>query len=431
VTTTAPNIRPAASLLMLRDGPRGVEVLMMRRPERGDNDFRSGACVFPGGVLDAADTQARRWCLGLDDATASARLGLDEGGLDWFIAAMRESFEEVGLLFVCRADGALPELTGHAAALRDWRTRMHRGEATLAQLCEAFDWRIDLRDTAFFAHWLTPVVRPKRFDTRFFVRLAPAGQQATPDLGEALELLWLTPDELLDAKRGLKLLNVTQKVLHSVHGLTSARAGYEQALARRGVKRIFPRPVRGPNGMQFVIDSDPAYAEVARLDPDGNGQLHSECLPGDVLQLSQRLWRVGGMRRNAYVVADGAGGDCALIDADADDPQQLRALAGLPLGAVRHLLFSEESSADALRRLRETFPQAQVATAPPDGLRVGAQATLRGLRSTGAAGLCWRLDEDAMLLGGDSVTLLATAQGTPGIEWLAPTRGFLVLCGGG
>jgi len=86
----AGNIRPAASVLVLRDGARGVEVLLMRRPERGDNDFRSGACVFPGGVLDAADRQAWRWCLGQDDAQASSRLGLEEGGLNYFVAALRE-----------------------------------------------------------------------------------------------------------------------------------------------------------------------------------------------------------------------------------------------------------------------------------------------------------------------------------------------------
>ena len=78
--TTGANIRPAASLLMLRDGTRGTEVLLMRRPERGDNDFRSGMCVFPGGVLDRADAQAHALCFGLDDAAASARLGLDRGG---------------------------------------------------------------------------------------------------------------------------------------------------------------------------------------------------------------------------------------------------------------------------------------------------------------------------------------------------------------
>jgi 8-oxo-dGTP pyrophosphatase MutT (NUDIX family) len=137
----AGNIRPAASVLVLRDGARGVEVLLMRRPERGDNDFRSGACVFPGGVLDAADRQAWRWCLGQDDAQASSRLGLEEGGLNYFVAALRECFEEVGLLFVCRPDGSPADLVPHAEALRDWRHRLHHGQATMAALCEAFDWQ--------------------------------------------------------------------------------------------------------------------------------------------------------------------------------------------------------------------------------------------------------------------------------------------------
>ena len=73
-------------------------------------------------------------------------------------------------------------------------------------LCQAFDWRLDLREMAYFSHWLTPVLRPKRFDTRFFVRLAPPGQTAEPDFGEALELMWLTPTQALDPARGLKLL---------------------------------------------------------------------------------------------------------------------------------------------------------------------------------------------------------------------------------
>ena len=238
------SIRAAASLLVLRDGPQGMQLLLMRRPER-DNDFRSGACVFPGGVLDRGDAELHRWCLGLDDATASARLGLERGGLDCFIAALRECFEEVGLLYVCRPDGSPADVGAHAEALHDWRHRLHQGQATLAQLCEAFDWRLDLRDMAYFAHWLTPVTRPKRFDTRFFVRLAPPGQTAQPDLGEALELMWLTPDEALDPQRGLKLLNVTQRVLHDMRGFDDARAAFDHALALRGVARIFPRPALG------------------------------------------------------------------------------------------------------------------------------------------------------------------------------------------
>ena len=168
------------------------------------------------------------------------------------------------------------------------------------------DWRLDLRDMAYFAHWLTPVIRPKRFDTRFFVRVAPAGQTAMPDMGEALELMWLTPDEALDPQRGLKLLNVTQKVLHSIAGWTSARSGFEQALALRGVRRIFPRMALGRDGPRFVIDGDAAYDEVARLDPDGRGDARCDLSPGDVVQLSPRLWRVSGASGNAYLVSDTA-----------------------------------------------------------------------------------------------------------------------------
>ena len=105
VVSAAPlPIRPAASLLVLRDAPGGVELLLMRRAER-DNDFRSGACVFPGGVLDAADRHAWRWCFGQDDPQASARLGLPQGALDYFVAALRECFEEAGLLFACDREG--------------------------------------------------------------------------------------------------------------------------------------------------------------------------------------------------------------------------------------------------------------------------------------------------------------------------------------
>jgi hypothetical protein len=142
----APNIRDAASLLVLRDGTRGVELLLMRRPER-DNDFRSGACVFPGGVLDPAERQSHAWCLGLDDATASRRLGLPGGGLDFFIAAVRECFEEVGLLYVCRPDGSAAEID--ADALDGWRGRIHaddraRFEQTLAQHLDGSEPRFEI-----------------------------------------------------------------------------------------------------------------------------------------------------------------------------------------------------------------------------------------------------------------------------------------------
>lgn len=386
----AANIRPAASVLVLRDGPRGVEVLLMRRPERGDNDFRSGACVFPGGVLDAADRDAWRWCLGQDDAQASARLGLGDGGLDYFVAALRECFEEVGLLFVCRPDGSPADLAPHADALRDWRHRLHRGEARMSELCETFDWRLDLREMAYFSHWLTPVLRPKRFDTRFFVRLAPSGQEALPDMGEALELLWLTPAEALQPQRALKLLNVTQRTLQDMRGFASARAAYEHALALRGVALHFPRPALARDGTQrFIIEDHPAYDEVARLDPDGRGDLRCELQPGDVTPLSPRLWRVGGSARHAYLVHDPLGGDWACIGGDVADTAQQQALHARADGTPRRL--------------------ADGAVEAP--LQIGPDTTLRA----GDDG--WLLVQDGLWIG--------DGPAPEGIDWIAPSQGFL------
>ncbi len=416
-TPRASNIRPAASVLVLRDGPRGVEVLLMRRPERGDNDFRSGMCVFPGGVLDRSDAQTRALCFGLDDAAASARLGVPGGGLDYFIAALRETFEEVGLLFACLPGGEPIDMAAHADTLRDWRSRLHRGEADIAQFCRAMDWRLDLRDTAYFAHWLTPVIRPKRFDTRFFLRVAPAGQTAMPDMGEALELMWLRPHEALDPQRGLKLLNVTQKVLHSIAGWTSARSGFDQAFALRGVRRIFPRMALGRDGPRFVVDGDAAYDEVARLDPDGRGDARCDLSPGDVTQLSPRLWRVSGVARNAYLVSDTARAEAAIIDADVADTAQLQALLLLATMPVQWLLFT---GIDNARRaaLQTYWPKALGAdqALADRRLKIGADCNLsRADDAAHAKG--WVLEEDAIGLG--------AIEGGRGLRWLAGPQGFM------
>lgn len=390
------NIRAAASVLVLRDGSRGLEVLLMRRPER-DNDFRSGACVFPGGVLDPGDADAHALSFGLDDAAASARLGLDAGGLDHFVAALRECFEEVGLLYACQADGTPIDIGAHADALTQWRRRLHRGEATLTQLCQAFGWRLDLREMAYFAHWLTPVTRPKRFDTRFFVRLAPPHQRAVPDLGEALELMWLTPDEALDPQRGLKLLNVTQRVLHSLRGFADARAAYGHALALRGVQRVFPRPALGRDGPRFVIESDPAYEEVARLDPEGRGDVRCDLQPGDVVQLSPRLWRISGGTGNAYVVTDLTGREALLITAQ-------------PADAVQQ------------RILQARWPQACALppSAPDRMLPLGSDSHLTVLRH-GSPGVAYVLVEDGIAIG----ELASSEAARIGVEWLAGSQGFM------
>src|SRR5438552_16249584 len=108
-TQTAENRPPrsAATLVVVRDAPAGVEVLLMLRAERGDHN--SGAWVFPGGVVDRRDRDWHGCCHGGDDLWASALLGVDSGGLDYPIATLRECFEEAGLLFAADAAGALPQ----------------------------------------------------------------------------------------------------------------------------------------------------------------------------------------------------------------------------------------------------------------------------------------------------------------------------------
>jgi 8-oxo-dGTP pyrophosphatase MutT (NUDIX family) len=409
-------------MLVLRDGARGMQLLLMRRPDR-DNDFRSGACVFPGGVLDPSDAGAQRFCFGLDDTCASARLGLPGGGLDYFVAALRECFEEVGLLFVCAVDGTAVDLRTHAEALHAWRSRLHRGEAHIAQLCAAFDWRLDLRHMAYFAHWLTPVTRPKRFDTRFFVRLAPPGQDARPDYGEALELMWLSPAEALEPQRGLKLLNVTQRVLHQLRGFAIARVAYAHALALRGVSRILPRPALGRNGARFVIQGDPAYEEVAHLDPQGRGDTRCELDPGDVVQLSPRLWRVTGAAGNAYLVVDTSRTKAALIDADVDDAAQLQALQTLAVASVSWLLFTRAGDAPAAA-LQAHWPVAQPVGLALAGrpLELGTDSTLRCVPGRDGA-LSYLLEEEHVTVGELAPAHPACTVG--GIDWLAPRQGFM------
>jgi 8-oxo-dGTP pyrophosphatase MutT (NUDIX family) len=189
--------RAAATLVVVRDAAVGIEVLLLRRAERGD--LNSGAWVFPGGMVEPGDRGVHAWCAGVDDAAASARLGLPEGGLDYYVAAVRECFEEAGLLLALDGSGAmLGERPDAASAeIAAWRGPLHRGERRLADLCAQHGLRLAMDRLVYFSHWLTPPGRPKRFDTRFFIAEAPATQVATHDDTEMVEQQWLRPADAL------------------------------------------------------------------------------------------------------------------------------------------------------------------------------------------------------------------------------------------
>ena len=193
-------VRPAATLMLVRDGADGdgpLEVLMLRRSLA--SVFMAGAYVFPGGALDAADAEMAELCEGRTDASASAVLGTDAGGLAYWVAAVRECFEEAGLLLAVDAGGELVSMADEAAAARfnAHRHALVRGERTLADICRTESLRLATDRLYYCSHWITPAPSPRRFDTRFFVAPAPTEQVPLHDEGETIANEWMRPADAL------------------------------------------------------------------------------------------------------------------------------------------------------------------------------------------------------------------------------------------
>jgi len=463
-----PDARAAASVLFLRDGEPGLEVLMLRRAER-DGDLRSGAAVFPGGVLDARDREAHAFCVGADDAAMSARLGLPEGGLDYLVAAVRESFEEVGLLL---AAGPFD-----AAALHPWRDRLQNGEAGVAALCREHGLALDCSGLVYWSHWLTPPGVPKRFDTRFFAARAPVSQQAVADYGEAVELMWLTPAAALDPARGLKLLPVTQRTLQQLGRHGDAESALAEGRARTRVPLTMPRRAFSAKGLRVVLPDELPYAEIGRLDPEGRGDIHADIVAGRAVRLSPHVIRVTapnpgpmtGPGTNTYLVGRGTAWTC--IDPGPALPAHVSALvetvqAQGPGARIERILvththrdhspgaapLARATGAPVLGR-RAAHPEWQDDTFTPlrepvhgERLALAEGVTLRVVHTPGHASnhLCYLLEEEKILFTGDHVMQGSTVVINPpdgdmaaylralealldeDIEWLAPGHGFLV-----
>jgi 8-oxo-dGTP pyrophosphatase MutT (NUDIX family) len=184
-------IRPAATVLLVHDDPEGLEVLMLRRATKAA--FAGGMYVFPGGRVDPGDgdMEIESFCEGLDDCAASARLGIDQGGLSYWVAAVRETFEEAGVIVGRRRDGSHLELSAEE------RRAVHAGELSMAQLCRRHDLVLDLGRVPYVAHWVTPRGEIRRFDTRFFLAAVPGNQDSLHDEMETVESRWLRPASAL------------------------------------------------------------------------------------------------------------------------------------------------------------------------------------------------------------------------------------------
>ena len=265
--------------MLVRDAPAAsgatvLEVLMVRRNLR--SDFVGGAYVFPGGAVDPLDggAEAEALSAGRSDADASALLGVGSGGLAYWVAVVRETFEEAGLLLARRERG--PELLAgdpaEEARFAAARAAVNAGTRRFLDLCREERLQLGVGDIHYFAHWITPRGAPRRYDTRFFVAAAPPGQIAAHDAGETIAEVWITPHDALARHRAgeIEVIFPTIRNLQAIGRFATSAALLEAAArASSAVPTIEPRVVPDGNGMRIVLPGDPGYEQAPVPDPTG------------------------------------------------------------------------------------------------------------------------------------------------------------------
>lgn len=196
-------IRAAATVMLVRDHPiNGLEVFMLQRTLAAV--FAKGMYVFPGGRVDANDNeeQLEAICDGLDDEEASALLGIPNGGLSYWVAAIRECFEEAGVLLARPTNSNELVRFDTDSVLQNRfnvaRHAIHDSNMSLVELCATENLRLVTNNIHYVSHWITPLGEPRRFDTRFFIARAPEAQEPLHDNSETIASLWVSPIEALE-----------------------------------------------------------------------------------------------------------------------------------------------------------------------------------------------------------------------------------------
>jgi 8-oxo-dGTP pyrophosphatase MutT (NUDIX family) len=225
---------------------------MVRRHARASF---GAAFAFPGGVVDAGDNEIQEYYTGISSATANACLGLDEGGLGYYSAAIRELFEETGVL--------LADLSSVDESLARVRDGLNDGSASWTDFLRRCAMQLRCDSLHYFSHWVTPPGRAKRYSTRFFLAFLPEGQVAEHCGGELTESRWITAKDMLAAgRRGdVELYYPTIKTLESVaHNKTLAElTRWAKSRAEQGVTATIPLIIQRNSIDQIVLPGDKDY----------------------------------------------------------------------------------------------------------------------------------------------------------------------------
>ena len=256
--------RPAATVIMLRDSPNGLEVFLIKRHSL--SDVLGGAFVFPGGKVDRLDAELDM-ATHLDQTPAALHSTLNEPDIDsltaasLYVAAVREVFEESGILFM---HGATAEHVGQATALAREGLAF---DAVLAQL----QLRLHTQSLVPWSRWITPTmpsVTNKRFDTRFFVAAVPPGQIALHDNFEATESVWLTPRSALEQYRDGLIVLAPPQIMTLAH--LTRYSDVPQALAAARSRKplvIQPEPFEHEGNRVVCYPGDERHPIAERAMP--------------------------------------------------------------------------------------------------------------------------------------------------------------------
>jgi 8-oxo-dGTP pyrophosphatase MutT (NUDIX family) len=255
--------RPAATVLVLRDSPMGPEVFMVRRMEGA---AFSGAHVFPGGRVDAGDCGVAdaSWCDGIEEAERQLS-DLDPAeAVGYHVAAARELFEEAGVLLARAEPPHFVSLAGAAdhARFRQYRRDVHSGARTLREIVDREGLRLALDALTVYAHWVTPPVDSRRFDTRFFVARVPPDQTPAHDETETTHSAWIAPSSAIEAalRKQIVLPPPTWTTLRELEPFETVEDALAWSRARR-IRRREPLLVEQNGQRMLVMPGDPAHPE--------------------------------------------------------------------------------------------------------------------------------------------------------------------------
>lgn len=459
-------------MLLLRDTDQGLEVLMTRRSDKAS--FVPGAYVFPGGRVDP------------DDATCQALTGRRSGQTDAHltaaVAAIRETFEELGVLLARLTDGTLARHADVQALRRN---------QPFAPQCQALGLRLITDEVHLLAHWVTDRERGQRFDVPFLVARMPADQQPVADESEQFEPVWLRPADALarHAAGNFFMIFPTIRTLEHLRGYSDVEAVLQAcSVSEEPLWSCCPRAGLLNGREHRLMDHDSAFGELALVCPHGQIAHPLEWQSERTVPLLKNLQRLTapnagmmtGPGTNSYLVGDERTG-YVVIDPGPDEPGHLQRIWDATGGDIRMIVCTHShpdhspgaaplqamchptppilglGSAESARADSRFKPDRELADGEVLVLQAPADATTQGLRHSlqvihtpghAANHLCLLLLEDGLLFSGDhilngsttvinppdghmsdyldSLDKLAQACQTHQVRYIAPAHGYVI-----